>query len=65
LVNCAVYCKGHGESSQIEFMSDEVFAYGVDGSIDTVFRATREVIPYMKKRGGSIINIASLDFLRN
>jgi len=60
LVNCANYCKGHGEGSQIEYMSDEVFAYGVDGGVGTIFRATREVIPFMKERGGSIINIASM-----
>ena len=56
LVNCAVYCEG----SQIEFMSDEVFANGVDGCVVTVFRATREIIPFMKEKGGSIINIASM-----
>jgi len=60
LVNCATYCEGHGAGSQIEFMTDEVFAYGVDGSVGTVFRCTREIIPYMKENGGSIINIASM-----
>lgn len=60
LVNCAFYCKGHGEGSQIEFMSDEVFTYGVDGAVGTVFRCTREVIPHMKARGGSVINISSM-----
>ena len=60
LVNCGAYFKGHGEGSVIELMSDEVFNYGVDGSLGSVFRATREIIPYMKESGGSIINIASM-----
>ena len=60
LVNNANYGGGFGAESQIEFMSDEIFMYGVEGAVGTVFRCTREVIPYMKERGGSIINIASM-----
>ncbi len=60
LVNCAAYCKGHGAGSRIEYMSDEDWQVGIDGSVGTVFRGTREIIPYMKEKGGSIINIASM-----
>ena len=60
LVNCAAYCKGHGKGSQLEFMDDETFQVGVDGSLGAVFRGTREVIPFMKEHGGSIINYCSM-----
>ena len=60
LVNCATYGAGHGKDSQIEFMSDEIWFDGIDGSLSSVFRATREVIPYMKEKGGSIINYSSM-----
>lgn len=60
LVNCANYGAGYGKGSQIEFMEDEVWNKGVDGAVGTVFRCTREIIPYLKESGGSIINIASM-----
>ena len=60
LVNCASYGAGYGQGSQLEFMSDEVFSKGIDGTIGVVFRTTREVIPYMKENGGSIINFGSM-----
>ncbi len=60
LVNCASYGAGFGKESQLEFMTDENFQIGVDGTVGTVFRAMREVIPYMKEKGGSIINFCSM-----
>ena len=60
LVNCAAYFKGHGKESQLEFMTDEVWQTAVDGVLNSTFRATREVIPFMKKEGGSIINFCSM-----
>ena len=60
VVNCANFCKGHGKDSQLEFMSDEIWQSGIDGSLNSTFRAIREVIPYMKERGGSIINYCSM-----
>ena len=60
LVNCACFGAGFGKDSQIEFMSDETWLKGIDGSLNATFRATREVIPYMKKTGGSIINYCSM-----
>lgn len=60
LVNCAAYGAGYGKESQLEFMSDEMWAKGVDGALGTVFRGTREVVPFMKERGGSIINYSSM-----
>ena len=41
-------------------MSDENWEKGIDGSLHSVFKATREVIPYMKDNGGSIINYSSM-----
>ena len=60
LVNCAVYGAGYGKDSQIEFMSDEIWERGIDGSLSSTFRAIREIIPYMKQTGGSIINYCSM-----
>ena len=60
LVNSASYGAGFGKESQMEFMSDEVFNRGVDGTVGVVFRTMREVIPWMKKYGGSIINFGSM-----
>jgi len=33
---------------------------GVDGTIGVTFRGIREVVPYMKEQGGSIINYCSM-----
>lgn len=60
LVNAASYGAGYGKGSQMEFMSDEVFYTGVDGTVGVVFRTMREVIPWMKARGGSIVNFGSM-----
>lgn len=60
LVNCASYGAGYGKGSQLEFMDDDVFFKGVDGSLGVVFRGMREVVPFMKEKGGSIINYCSM-----
>lgn len=60
LVNCATFGAGYGKESQLEFMSDEMFEKGVQGALGTVFRGMREIVPYMKKTGGSIINYCSM-----
>jgi len=60
LVNCAVFGGAHGEKSQLEFMDDETWEKGIDGTINATFRCTREVIKYMKENGGSIINYSSM-----
>lgn len=57
LVNNAQYTRGNGP----EAISDEDWAFTVDGVLNSVFRCTREVIPYMKKQSnGKIINISSM-----
>lgn len=60
LINCGTYGAGFGKESQIEYMPDNVWHKTIDGCLGSVFRATREVIPYMKKTGGSIINYCSM-----
>jgi len=60
LVNCAAYGAGYGKGSQLEFMDDETWQTGIDGALGSVFRGTREVVPFMKKTGGSIINYCSM-----
>ena len=44
----------------MEFMDDDVFEKGIDGTIGSVFRVTREVIPYIKGAGESIVNFESM-----
>ena len=60
LVNCAQFCKGHGAESQLEFMSDDTWRVGIEGVLTSTFRSVREVVPYMKEGGGSIINYCSM-----
>ncbi|HHW31322.1 MAG TPA: SDR family oxidoreductase [Clostridiaceae bacterium] len=61
LINCAAYGAGYGKESIIATTPDEVFIKGLDGTIGTVFRCTREVIPYFEENGGGVIvNFASM-----
>jgi NAD(P)-dependent dehydrogenase (short-subunit alcohol dehydrogenase family) len=55
LINCGMYGAGYGSGSQIEFMQDDVWEKGLDGTVGIVFRCTREVIPYMAEAGGGVI----------
>jgi NAD(P)-dependent dehydrogenase (short-subunit alcohol dehydrogenase family) len=56
LVNNAFYSKGQ----QPEQLTDEEWAYGIDGNLNSVYRCIREAIPYLKQNGGRIINVASM-----
>lgn len=60
LVNCAAFGAGYGKASQLEYMDDETFQKGLDGTICQTFRCIREVTKYMKETGGSIINYGSM-----
>ena len=60
LVNAAAFGAGYGEGSQLEHMEDDVFFKGLEGTVGTAFRCIREVVPYMKEHGGSIINYCSM-----
>lgn len=61
LINGATYGAGYGPAGTLERMSDEDWRKGLDGSAGTVFRCTREVVPYMEKAGGgSIVNFGSM-----
>ncbi len=57
LVNNAVYCK----HNILENMTDDEWNYCIDGTLNSLFRCIREIIPYMKQqKGGSIVNISSM-----
>jgi NAD(P)-dependent dehydrogenase (short-subunit alcohol dehydrogenase family) len=57
LINNAIYLKGNDP----ENISDEEWAYSVDGCLNSVYRCIREVIPFMKKqKSGKIINMSSM-----
>jgi gluconate 5-dehydrogenase len=56
LINNAYYSKGQSP----EKMSDENCSLGIDGTLSSVFRTIREIIPYFKNQGnGKIINVSS------
>ena len=57
LINNAVYLKGQSP----EHMSDEDWSTGIEGTLSSVFKCTREILPYMKKnKSGKIINVSSM-----
>lgn len=57
LINNAFYSSGQSP----ENMNDEDFMQGIDGTLNSVFRCIREIIPYFKnKEGGKIINVSSM-----
>lgn len=61
LVNCASYGSKAGPESSLERMTDEAWQAGVEGALGSVFRCTREAIPYLKENGGgSIVNFSSM-----
>lgn len=50
-----------GAGGSLEEISEENWNEGMEGTINSVFRCTKEIIPIMKRfRYGSIINIASM-----
>lgn len=57
LVNNAIALRGNNIFEEI---SNEDWGYSLDGVAGSVFRTIQEVVPYMKEKGGSIINIASM-----
>ena len=58
LVNDAVFLKGGG--CLPEQIDDAVLALSADGIFASSYRCIREVMPYMEKNGGKIINVASM-----
>jgi gluconate 5-dehydrogenase len=58
LVNNAVYFNSGGKKP--EDITDSEWAICADGVAGSIFRCIREVIPYMRERGGAIINISSM-----
>jgi gluconate 5-dehydrogenase len=61
LVNMATYGAGYGPVGTVDRMTDDDWQIGIDGALGTVFRCTREVIPYLRENGGgSIVNFASM-----
>lgn len=57
LVNNATTVQG---SRFFEEITDDDWNYSMDGVAGSVFRTIKEVVPYMKEKGGSIVNIASM-----
>ena len=64
LVNCAAYGGGAGGKSceyRLDKIDDDTWENGVDGTLNVIFRCTREVIPFFDKKGkGNIVNVGSM-----
>jgi NAD(P)-dependent dehydrogenase (short-subunit alcohol dehydrogenase family) len=57
IINNAFYSRGQSPTE----MTDEDWAMGVDGTLNSVFRCIRAIIPFFKKQGsGKIINVSSM-----
>lgn len=57
LINNAFYCKGSDPLG----ITDEDWAYSIDGTINSAYRCIREAVPYLAKSPtGKIINVASM-----
>ena len=57
LINNAFYSKGQSP----EKLTDEEWAYGLEGTVSSIFKCIRAIIPYYKKQGnGKIINVSSM-----
>lgn len=56
LINNANY----GRAGKLDVIANEDWNAGIDGTINNYFRCIQNVLRYMKKRGGVIINIASM-----
>ncbi|MDX2171929.1 MAG: SDR family oxidoreductase [Bacteroidota bacterium] len=57
IINNAFYLKGQSP----ETMTDEEWSYGIDGTLNSVFKTIRDIIPIFKNQGrGKIINVSSM-----
>src|SRR5690625_7296011 len=57
LIHNAFYLTGQDPLS----MTDEEWSYGIEGTLNTIYRTVREVIPYLKKsKAPRILNAASM-----
>ncbi len=57
LINNAFYSRGQSP----EQMKDEDWAYGIEGTLHSVFKCIREIIPYFKQQQqGRIISVSSM-----
>ncbi|WP_432222929.1 SDR family oxidoreductase [Flavobacterium sp. TMP13] len=57
IINNAFYSKGQSP----ELMTDNEWEIGIDGTLNSVFKSIRNIIPYFKEsNGGKIINVSSM-----
>jgi len=64
LVNCVAYGGGAGGKSceyRLDRVPDETWEECIDGTLNVIFRCTREIIPIFERAGGGVIvNIGSM-----
>ncbi|MCX7144171.1 MAG: SDR family oxidoreductase [Proteobacteria bacterium] len=57
LINNAFFCRGN----DVEKMSDDDWEFSIEGTLNSVHRCVRAVLPYLKRRSrGKIINVSSI-----
>lgn len=57
MINLATF----GAANALERMTDEEWAAGIEGTLNTTFRALREAVPYLERSGnGCIVNTGSM-----
>lgn len=57
LINNAFFSRGQSP----EEMTDADFIYGLEGTLGSIFKCIREILPYFKNQGfGKIINVSSM-----
>ena len=60
VVNCGFYGPQRKWAHDLEFMEDQDWCEYVDGTLTSVFRSVRDIVPYMKEKGGSVVNFCSM-----
>lgn len=60
VVNCGFYGPQRKWAHDLEFMEDEDWSEYVEGTLTSVFRSVRDIVPFMKENGGSIVNFCSM-----
>ena len=60
VVNCGLYGPRRKWNHDLEYMQDDDWCEYLEGTLTSVFRSNRDIVPYMKDNGGSIVNFCSM-----
>jgi len=59
-IDILVNNSNYGKAGKLDTIPEEDWIAGIDGTINNYFRCIQTAIKYMKKKGGVIINVASM-----